>query len=249
MTECWASKLGLCDEKTSREHLVSEGLFVDPIVRVEGFSWCRGNPKEIGLNSLTAKILCKKHNEALSPVDEVGIAAFGAFREMRRVANEREKMRPRVWHVIHHSIDGLMLERWFLKTLINLSLNGDYPIGGMCSKGSPTENLVKIAFGITPFPGRAGLYSVVHIGGNIYSSDTIEFTPLINKENVFIVGGLFSFRGFKFLLFLLPEGPPEQLIGIRVGGEDWGQSQLNYHNRQFKEILGTHLSQIVNCKW
>jgi hypothetical protein len=250
MVECWASAIGSCSSKASKEHIISGGLFIDTIVRVEGFSWCKDNPKEIGLDSLTAKILCKTHNETLSPVDDAGIGAFKAFRELRRIANVRKGLRPRSWPVIHHSINGIMLERWFLKTLINISLvDRKYPIGGISSKNAPTEDLVKIAFGLAPFLGRSGLYSVIYDGQRIDSSDVISFSPLI-KDKSYIAGGKFSFRGFKFLLFLLPEGPPEQLTGIRFGEEDWGQAQLNYHNRSItEELQGHRLSQIVDIDW
>jgi hypothetical protein len=249
MVECWASTLGSCNSKVSREHIISGGLFVEPIVRVQGFSWCKDDPKEIGLDSLTAKILCKKHNEMLSPVDDAGISAFTAFREMRRIANVRKGLRPRSWPVIHHSINGIMLERWFLKTIINISLvSRDYSLGRVGSKNELTEDLVRIAFGLDPFPGRSGLYSVVYDGQNIHSSDVVSFSPLI-KDNAYIAGGLFSFRGLKFLLFLLSEGPPERLTGIRFEEEDWGQAHLNYHNRRIDEMLGHRLSQTVDFDW
>ena len=129
MAECWASGLGSCSDKISREHIVSESLFTNDIVRVEGFSWCKDKEKEIGLRSLTAKILCKKHNAALSPVDIGGASAFEAFRNMTKIGNVRKKVQPQIWDVIQYSIDGILLERWFLKTLINISFGGEYPIG------------------------------------------------------------------------------------------------------------------------
>ncbi len=249
MVECWASVLGSCAEKMSREHIVSQGLFIGDVVRVEGFSWCKGEPKEIGLSSLTSRILCKKHNEELSTIDEGGASAFKAFREMRRVANVREKLKPQVWNVVRYTIDGQTLERWFLKTLINISYDGEYPIGGECTRGKPTEELVRIAYGLSAFSGIAGLYSVVRVGQNINSTDRIGFSPLI-KDKRFVAGGFFSFRGFTFLLFLLPEGPPTPLTGVQFEGEDVGKCQLNHHNhRRIRDIQGRHVSQILEFKW
>ena len=126
--ECWAACLGNCSDKVSREHLVSRGLFIGDIIRVEGFSWCKTGPKEVGLSSLTAKILCKKHNSDLSEVDAGGANAFDIFRQLRLVANQRQGLPPNSWQVPEYRIDGPLLERWLLKTLINISYNGDHPI-------------------------------------------------------------------------------------------------------------------------
>jgi len=76
---------------------VSESLFPQGVIQVQGFSWCKDKPKEIGMSGLTAKILCTRHNSDLSPVDDAGAKAFNVFREMRRIANGREMMKPRRW--------------------------------------------------------------------------------------------------------------------------------------------------------
>jgi hypothetical protein len=247
MAECWAAALGSCSNKISREHLLSEGLFVGDAIRVQGFSWCK-EAKEIGLSSFTSKILCKKHNEDLSPVDDGGSSAFRVFREMRRLANVRRSIRPQIWKVVRYSISGKLLERWFLKTLINIAFGGDLPIGLEGSPGKPTEELVRIAFGLSSFKERAGLYSIVHTGQVINSTDVVALAPLI-KEKTYIAGGLFSFRGFRFLLFLMPEGPPSPLDGVWLDGEDVGQSQLNYHNQRIDEFCGKHKSQVTEIAW
>jgi hypothetical protein len=247
VAECWASALGSCSEKISREHLISDSLFVGNVVRVQGFSWCK-EAKEIGLSSLTSKILCKKHNEDLSPVDIAGSSAFKTFREMRRLANVRQAMKPQKWKVVRYQIDGILLERWFLKTLINIAWGGEFPIGKVSLAGKPSEELTRIAFGLSSFGGRAGLYSIVHAGQNVNSTDRIGFAPLL-KDKTYIAGGLFSFRGFRFLLFLMPQGPPTPLDAVLLDGEDVGKSQLNYHNRRIDEYSGRHKSQVLEIKW
>ena len=63
------------------------------------------------------------------------------------------------------------------------------------------------------------------------------------------VGGPFSFRGFRFLLFLTSVGPPSTLDGVWFDGEDVGKSQLNYHNRRIDEFCGKYKSQIVEINW
>jgi hypothetical protein len=246
---CWADLLHNCSTEASKEHIVSKGLFVGNIVNVKGFAWCKNNAKEVGLSSLTSKILCRKHNNDLSIVDSSGSQAFNVFRQLKLISNKRAKMLPKTWGVIEYEINGKLLERWLLKTLINISLNSGYPIGPASKyPGRPELSLVEISFGLRNFSGKSGLYFVVHTGQMVYSDDTIIFSPLI-KENKYIAGGLFSFRGFKLLLSLENEGPPQRLTGLGLGKEDWSHSQLNYHNKRIDELQDKIPSQVVHIIW
>jgi hypothetical protein len=49
MSNCWAACLSGCSDKISREHLISENLFLDDQMTVEGFPWCNGKQVKIGL--------------------------------------------------------------------------------------------------------------------------------------------------------------------------------------------------------
>src|SRR5713101_8269307 len=113
----------------SGEHTVSKGLFTNDMVVVQGLGWCKDEPKTIGLSNLTRKILCTHYNSKLSTVDDAAIVAFDAFRESVRLTDIREKMKERRWTVVHLPLDGDLLERWFLKTLINLTVGGKEKIG------------------------------------------------------------------------------------------------------------------------
>lgn len=233
----------------SREHLVSDSLFVDEEVIAHGLPWCKDQPKKIGLASLTARILCTRHNSLLSPIDDAGAGAFDVIRKMRELGRVRRKMKPTIWHVVKYSVDGPGLERWFLKTLINLTFEGGYPIGRESAQpGRPSEHLVHIAFGRRKFEERAGLYSVIHPGMKMFSAERIAFTPLI-KLGTHIEGALFGFAGFIYLLFLEKEGPPPRLTGISFCGEDLGKSQLNFHNEQATDMAGRYKSQTITTTW
>ena len=249
MRSCWANRLGNCGGGNSKEHIISRGIFSGPAVRVYGLPWCKGE-KEIGIDSLTGKMLCITHNNALSHIDDEGIRAFKIFQEMSRLTEVRKKMRPRPWHIAKYRLDGSKVERWFLKTLINLCYPGQNHVSGLSfGHGDLFEQLVRIAFGLDSFSGRAGLCSAVSIGQQIDSTDRVEFVPLLDLTKC-VAGGLFSFRGFRFLLFLGSEGPPGgRLKGIKLGEEDWSDYQLNYHNRQISEYMGKYLSQVLDVKW
>jgi len=216
---------------------------------VQGFPWCKEKPVEIGISSLTAKVLCERHNNALSPIDSAGAQGFEVLREIRRLANVRDRMRPHPWNVVRYRIDGPSLEQWFLKTLINLFCERGYPIGrDSNAAGRPSERLVRIVYGLDSFMDRAGLYFVVRTGMLVNSTDTVSFAPLI-KLGTHVEGGLFSFRGQRLLLFLEQEGPPEPLDGIRLDGEDLGFAQLNFHNEQITVKTGRYPSQELKIDW
>ena len=162
---CWAAVLGDCDQKLSREHVVSRCLFEFNEIVVQGFPWCLNEPKSIGLSNLVAKILCKKHNSNLSELDSVALTAFNAFRQSIHLNNVRGRMKkPSAWNVKIFRIDGPRFERWFLKTLINLSFGKEWPIGtGSHPDGTATDELVEAAFGLRELGHGAGLISQVKL--------------------------------------------------------------------------------------
>src|SRR5579859_3998420 len=104
-------------------------------------------------------------------------------------------------------IDALRLERWFLKTLINLSFEGPLLIGvNGAEPGRPSRDLLSIVFGDSPFAGRAGMYVAATVNHTIESKDLFQCAPLIHADKT-IVGALFKFRGLHAALALYPEGP------------------------------------------
>jgi hypothetical protein len=71
---CWAAPLDDCEGALTKEHTVSKGVLADELI--EFTSPKTGNqPKRVGINSLSSKILCERHNPGLSPLD---VRDFGA---------------------------------------------------------------------------------------------------------------------------------------------------------------------------
>src|ERR1700688_3837730 len=124
MSDCWASVLGDCGEGPSREHLVSKSAFVGEEIRVEGLSWCRHEPKVIGLSGLVSRILCRHHNGELSAVDQAGGEAVAAFRDFNRHAADYLHGQPKRCAVRTYEVQGEFFERWLLKCTINLCYGG-----------------------------------------------------------------------------------------------------------------------------
>ena len=234
---CWAVTLGDCSKKMSREHTVSRSLFVSDEIMVQGFPWCSTEPKKIGLSSLVAKILCEKHNNGLSELDTAALDSFNVFRECIRLNNVRGKLkRPPMWNVKRLTIDGPRLERWFLKTLINLSFGGAWTIGrGTHPVGTVAQELVEVAFGIRQFQDGAGLYVSARTGENIDSFDRVGMTPLSYGHH--LCAGRFNFRGFTFFLNLIPHK-----------FEADGEANLLYRDVTHKWNVQGRLSHVISIK-
>jgi hypothetical protein len=219
------------------------------MVSVEGLPWCKGAARTVGIESLTAKILCQKHNNSLSNLDEEAGALFDAIREWCKRENIYANTSPlsriaRPPTVVH----ARLLERWFLKTLLNLSHSRQYYIGIHGEEqGVVPLDLVQICYGIRPFEGTAGMYGAAHAGMIVASHDTLRFAPLLRDERV--MGGFFEFRGFRFFLSLMPS---EQLTMSQLQGMDssWQQANLLHPI----ELIQTQISAlitvpIIRFKW
>ena len=86
------------------------------MVLVEGFDWLKGETKEIGIDSLTVKNLCRRHNTELSYVDQGAIRIFETLEEVIRVQNVRTQLRRKdLSHFVKNRVDGLTFERWAAK--------------------------------------------------------------------------------------------------------------------------------------
>jgi hypothetical protein len=237
--KCWASCLGGCSDKISREHTITQAMFLDKEIEVSGMPWCV-EPKKVGLANLTSKVFCVAHNSALSPVDEEAVKFAEALRESFRLLQVRIDQKSKHWTFIKFPIDGPRMERWFLKTLINATYQTDSPI--------EDNSLVEIAFCRKRFEPNAGLYGVY---------DPLEKRQLFDGISVHaftvrgrVVGATFSFLGFRLLLYLDKRGPG--LPFMEIGKEGGGISEIiepAYHPLQIGYQAGKGLSHAVVFQW
>jgi hypothetical protein len=210
MDKCWASKFSKCSNKISKEHLISNGIFEQKDINVKGFPWCADSFKKISVASLTAKILCTRHNSELSPIDIEGINTVRIFEELL-TPEKRTVKTP----AINKTIDGYILERWLLKVAINLTFKSDFKIGvGMVESevGKPSPYLLAVIFGELNFTNSMGLYTLENSTPIPCSPSEISIVPI--HKNQEIGGFLFNIRGFNFFLSLLPGSPVPSLRSL-----------------------------------
>lgn len=249
--QCWAKSLGDCSQQQSGEHYVTAALFKTPTIKVRGFSWCVDKPKEIGLSAAVSKILCKHHNEILSPVDHAGALVFDTFRQIRKLEDVRVRLKPHRWRIIRYDIDGLMLERWFIKTAINLICTQTQEVHWLESdipRFEPPPLLVNVVFGKQELPPDMGLFFAVHEGQGVETGDDVGFAPLLSDEGV--AAGIFAFRGFRFVVPLSKQPMPMRPPFLQNLPEGWHKAHLRRRMNAFNfNSRGGYPSQKLTTKW
>jgi hypothetical protein len=200
---CWAETIGGCGGGVSREHIISRSQFEDDQITVQGLPWCKDQPKTVGLASLVARNLCRDHNTALSPVD--GEAA--RLNRALKVLFHQPSLPVRV------QFEARILERWVLKTTINLALQDDN------SGLTPTPELVRRAFGQEPAPKGEGLFMIVEEGETLRYAHGLRFESMVRRDNGQMVLGAFVFHGVRLLYAF--DGAPAVRGALRARMFEW----------------------------
>ena len=207
--------------------------------------------QRIGLASLTANHLCKQHNSDLSPLDQAGIEAFEAIRGAATLTTKRSKERPRKWKVRRFEADGPLLERWFLKTGINLSLvqqtKNTWQLTGENVRYVP-EHLVQAAFGLDPLQKPMGLYAAGNIGEDLAFTNSVSFAPILD-ENGEVVGFTFTFQGLRFLMWVATRPIPNPLVLPNSVEPAWKTSSLYRSPGYLRSKINGHDSHYIDILW
>jgi len=129
-------------------------LIGDPIT-IQGFPWLGGKEATLPTKDLTSKILCQRHNSALSGFDEVGIRFF----EKLRAARVENPLSHTVASSHIYLFRGEMVELWMLKVLCGLivSKNALDRTGTPINAALP-RNWLGVLFEHEPMPAGWGLY-------------------------------------------------------------------------------------------
>jgi hypothetical protein len=208
---CYLKDTGDCSTQISSEHYMSAAILAQlgDAIRISGVRWLpEGHSKKLSIGSFSANILCKRHNEALSPLDAEAAIFFATI---RRIADDLAKVtlsrKPQI-----HLISGQTLELWMLKLACGIFFGG-----GSVDRQKITENhnidLAKIhnAFFKGEWDPLGGLYQRVKIGEPFAVNDTVQAGPLVNSERMYMVGALTTLSGMQlecvFDTFGLPGDP------------------------------------------
>ena len=213
---CWASVLRNCADGFSREHYVSEGVFDGQPITVYGLEWCRDEPRTISLKSAVAKILCGRHNSALSDFDNE------ASRLSRFLVSEVYRQPATKANV---KLNGRHLEKWALKTFFNLgflrALHEEQP-----NSIQPAESLVRYLYCDAPVPDGIGLYHIAHSIGVDDLEAGVSWHVIRSAANI-VTGLTFVFYGVRFAIIIEPVRAEEKLKRM-TGKFDFSNSEVTY---------------------
>jgi hypothetical protein len=238
--ECWAATLGTCGGGPSREHYITDGIFEGETINAFGLPWCIDEPLSIGLAAATARILCKRHNEALSDLDNEA-SKLSKFITLNVFAQ------PLVDDTT--TLDGRLIEKWALKTLFNLGYLGalDRPT---FARLLPPADIIGCLFSDATVPEGAGLYL---LSGGMTNEDYktgLAWGPIRNHETRKVLGMTFTFNGVRFVVSMLPVRAEDRIRanGV-VDGFDYGATNITYRPRNI--ILGSSSAgkKTINLSW
>lgn len=154
MRTCWAAALGHCRGKITREHPLSEGLIGGGPVAIQGGVW--PEDRTLPASAITRKVLCERHNSLLGEeVDPGGIDAFRTIEKFLTVRSMRIAENQKQMRRVHHRVQGLLLERFLLKSLIGLQYRLATPDE---ENWLPPMYWIEVAFGRRPMKAGHGLH-------------------------------------------------------------------------------------------
>lgn len=90
---CYLASSQNCGGALSREHYISRALIDRSEVFVRGMPWQKEEVQRFSPDNLTAKILCRRHNSALSPLDEHAKRFFLSLEAANHHASRRSLSR------------------------------------------------------------------------------------------------------------------------------------------------------------
>ena len=227
---CYLSQAQDCSKKLSREHYISKALLErlpQPIL-LTNLHWLE--PNEVAsypLSALTARILCDRHNNALSPLDVEASLLFDAFLRIGS-ASAHGLQQGKSWH----AVSGELIELWLLKTACGLFYSGVGSANGVPLRNSSVLNCGDLpALFASELPAPCGLYIRSKPGTTGNFNGKFSAALLSNKYGV--SGIQFVMSGIELVLIISEDGVDFDLVRnthmFRPGGLafQFGKSRHN----------------------
>jgi len=193
---CFLSLDQNCSERISREHYISEAVLKQfDGLWIEGAPWLKkGEQKNYTTKALASKILCERHNSALSSLDEIAKMSFSNLREANAYATKKTLSKKTKYFIV----DGHGLELWALKTMLGLYNAKIFQSENRRISSDYDFNYKKIykSFLAGRFEPPLGLHIGTEVGK--FVKNRIGFHPLLNEEYKIISGMIINIFGTYF---------------------------------------------------
>lgn len=226
---CYAAPLYDCSSKLSREHYISQSLLQylnrSKDLRVRGLPWLGGKEKVLPPDALSSRMLCERHNAALSQLDAIAVRLFQAFDEEGAAGSGQQLL---------HLFCGHDLERWLLKVLCGVSHSKNLSADKEVDLSIPKQ-WVEILFGYTEFPDGQGLYVCTTIGHRFEGPRGLQLRAIAGRGRLTGIG--LSVCGYEFILSM--SGFPSR----RFDGRKVAYRPLEFHT------LGPSFEKSVLLTW
>ena len=197
-----------CAGKITGEHYISAALLkalrADDHILIQGTPWTGDRAVLVGQSSLTANILCSRHNSMLSILDAE------AARFLKAIKTAQLDLKAGMPKSRTHTFDGARLERWFLKVCFMMWASGNFSENGAKLAGKPPPQWNEYLLGRAALPNLWGLYVEPPTEPFATTENEFEVTPLSGNDGSGIKGARFKLARLPFSLIL---GEP---------GGDWG---------------------------
>lgn len=191
LNSCYARGLDDCDATPSREHYVSAALLEHLHslggLRVTGLPWQTEALYELPPAAYVARILCTRHNSALSPLDSIAKRLFDAFHE-----DPTTLRGPHLFLFSGHDI-----ERWLLKVLCGMAASDNLSIP--VDTAIPVE-WIQTLFGERDFSDGQGLYVCKQLA-HTFEGSGVSIRPIGTSTRV--TGLAVTFSGYEMLFSMV----------------------------------------------
>jgi hypothetical protein len=200
---CYARKLDDCGNEMSGEHLFSETMLklltdADGKLLRAGYPWQQeGEVQQLTPATCKANVLCKRHNNALSPLDTTG----GRF--LRAILSTPDFLQNHELRVLLLSGDDF--ERWILKTLCT-HIVATRKFG---DSWEPPLAWIDFLWGMSSLPPGCGLYYNQEIGNPNPDAVQLSFRVLTCPGSVEPSGAIAELAGYQFALAMIPPSVPQ----------------------------------------
>ncbi|HMI84603.1 MAG TPA: hypothetical protein VK550_10945 [Polyangiaceae bacterium] len=196
--KCYAGALSDCDGELTREHWISEAVLLEVSVDGETFiTNAAGMPRAgrwVPTSSYAAKVLCHRHNQALSPLDAEAHRFMQVLEDVGKASTGGAASPAYVF-------SGHDLERWMLKALCGAMASGAFQTRrAERLRGEVPKHWLEQLFHLPYMPKGWGLSFSHHVGRAFSIDKNVGLAPLLIAGEV--VGITASLRGFDFALVL-----------------------------------------------
>jgi hypothetical protein len=165
----------------------------------------------VPIAGFVSNVLCHRHNAALSPMDCIGQRFFRSLRALNSALRDKaKKPKDRAYLFNGHDI-----ERYILKVLCGDGFaNKMDTLRGRKRGWRPTDQWVRILYGLEPFPNGWGLYLTADFGGTIDLDENVLGIRPITDDADELCGATFKVLGLEFeLLMTIPNPAQDRYAG------------------------------------